>query len=123
MLNIGNARVPFCDGVTRRSFIQVGGLGSLGLSLNELLALQKASASGNREKNCILLFMVGGPSQLETWDPKPDAPSEIRGPFGAIRTNVPGVEINEYFPRMARMADKYAILRSVSYTHLRAHET
>lgn len=123
MLNIGNARVPFCDGVTRRSFIQVGGLGSLGLSLNELLALQKASASGNREKNCILLFMVGGPSQLETWDPKPDAPSEIRGPFGAIRTNVPGVEINEYFPRMARMADKYAILRSVYHDESPIHET
>ena len=60
-----------------------------------------------------MLVLTGGPSQLDTWDPKPDAPSEIRGPFRPIRTNVPGIEISEIFPRMAKHADKYALLRSV----------
>jgi hypothetical protein len=64
-------------------------------------------------KNCILLRLTGGPSQLDTWDMKPEAPSEIRGPFRPIKTNVPGIEISGIFPRMARQADKYALVRSV----------
>lgn len=67
-------------------------------------------------RSCIVLRLTGGPSQLDTWDMKPDAPSEIRGPFRPIRTNVPGIEISEIFPRMARHADKYAIIRSVHHT-------
>lgn len=70
-------------------------------------------ASVSSPRNVIVLVLTGGPSQLDTWDPKPEAPSEIRGPFRAIRTNVPGIEISEIFPRMARHADKYAIVRSV----------
>ena len=66
--------------------------------------------------SCIVLRLTGGPSQLDTWDMKPDAPVEIRGPFRPIRTNVPGIEISEIFPRMARHADKYAIVRSVHHT-------
>jgi hypothetical protein len=66
--------------------------------------------------SCIVLRLTGGASQLDTWDMKPDAPSEIRGPFRPIKTNVPGIEISEIFPRMARHADKYAIIRSVHHT-------
>jgi hypothetical protein len=70
-------------------------------------------ASRARANNCILLVLTGGPSHLDTWDMKPDAPREIRGPFRPIRTNVPGIEISEIFPRMAKHADKYALIRSV----------
>jgi hypothetical protein len=72
--------------------------------------------------NCILLFLVGGPSPLDTWDRKPDTPGNVRGPFKPIRTNVPGVSICEHFPRMATMADRYAILRSVHHA-APIHET
>jgi len=66
--------------------------------------------------SCIVLRLTGGPSQLDTWDMKPDAPSEVRGPFRPVRTNVPGMVISEIFPRLARHADKYAIIRSVHHT-------
>jgi hypothetical protein len=73
--------------------------------------------------NCILLFLVGGPSQLDTWDMKPDAPEEIRGPFRPIDTNVPGLQISEVFPRMARMMDRVALVRSVYHTAAAVHDT
>jgi hypothetical protein len=72
--------------------------------------------------NCILLVLTGGPSHLDTWDMKPDAPSDIRGPFRPIRTNVPGIEISEIFPRMAKHADKYALIRSVYNDSAPVHE-
>ncbi|MCP5120197.1 MAG: DUF1501 domain-containing protein, partial [bacterium] len=72
-----------------------------------------AAPTGGREANCILLVLVGGPSQLDTWDTKPDAPAEVRGPFRPIRTNVPGIEISEIFPKMARHADKFSLVRGV----------
>ncbi len=74
-------------------------------------------------KSCILLLLTGGPSHLDTWDMKPDAPREIRGPFRPIRTNVSGMEISEIFPRMARHADKYALIRSVYHDAAAVHET
>lgn len=74
-------------------------------------------------KSCILLVLAGGPSHLDTWDMKPGAPREIRGPFRPIRTNVPGIEISEIFPRMARHADKYALIRSVYHDSPAIHET
>jgi hypothetical protein len=74
-------------------------------------------------KSCILLLLTGGPSHLDTWDMKPDAPSEIRGPFRPIRTNVPGIEISELVPRMARHADKFALIRSVHHDGPAIHET
>ncbi|HXG13314.1 MAG TPA: DUF1501 domain-containing protein [Gemmataceae bacterium] len=115
--------VEFCDGLTRRDFLRVGALsaGAVGLSLADLARLDAADRSG--EINCILLFLVGGPSHLDTWDPKPDAPANVRGPFRPIKTNVPGVEICEHFPFMARMADRYAIVRSVHHTAAPIHET
>jgi hypothetical protein len=70
-----------------------------------------------------MLFLVGGPSQLDTWDPKPDAPAEIRGPFKTIATNVPGIRISEIFPKMARHADKYSLIRSVYHTATAVHDT
>lgn len=82
----------------------------LGAAAMAPFALQGKSGS---VKSCIFLVLTGGPSHLDTWDLKPDAPSEIRGPFRPIRTNVPGVEISEIFPRMAKHADKYALIRSV----------
>ena len=70
-----------------------------------------------------MLFLVGGPSQLDTWDMKPNAPIEIRGPYKPIKTNVPGIEISENFPRMAKHADKYALIRSVYHTAAAVHDT
>jgi Protein of unknown function (DUF1501) len=112
---------PGGHSLTRREFLRVGGLaaGAVGLSLNDLHAAN-AGAGG---VNCILLFLVGGPSQLETWDMKPGAPSDVRGPFRPIRTNVPGIEICEHFPHMARMADRFAIVRSVHHEEAAIHET
>jgi hypothetical protein len=107
------------NGLTRRDFLRAGALGIGGLSLADL----SASADKSRGVNCILLFLVGGPSQLDTWDLKPGAPDDVRGPFRPIKTNAPGVEICEHFPLMARMADRYAILRSVHHTAAPIHET
>jgi hypothetical protein len=123
MLRLETRRgVQSCDGVTRRDFLRVGSV-ALGLSLTELAGLQRLGAASSTEKACIQLFLVGGPSQLDTWDPKPEAPEEIRGPFTSIPTNVPGVRISEHFPRMAARADRYAILRSVYHSEAPIHET
>ncbi|MCS6977196.1 MAG: DUF1501 domain-containing protein, partial [Gemmatales bacterium] len=110
----------FCDGLSRRDFLRVGGL-SMGLTLTELAGLQARSAT--REMACIQLFLVGGPSHLETWDPKPDAPAEIRGPFGVIRTALPGVCFSEHLPGMAARADRFALLRSIYHEEAPIHET
>jgi hypothetical protein len=92
----------------------------MSLSLAEQDRLQ---AAGRREVRCILLFLVGGPSHLDTFDPKPDAPAEIRGPFHSIATRVPGIRLCENFPRMAQLADQYAIIRSVHHPEAPVHET
>jgi len=115
--------VEFCDGLRRRDFLHAGALAGLGLGLTDFLAMKAQGAVADKDVNCIMLFLVGGPSQLDTWDMKPDAPSEIRGPYNPIKTNVPGIEISENFPRMAKHADKYAILRSVYHTAAAVHDT
>jgi uncharacterized protein (DUF1501 family) len=117
--------VTSCDGVTRRDFLRVGALsaGAVGLSLTDLNLLGAAPSFGNGDVNCILLFLVGGPSQLDTWDLKPEAPTDIRGPFRPMRTNVPGIHLCEHFPRMARLADRFAIVRSVHHDAAPIHET
>ncbi len=116
--------VHFCDGLSRRDFLHAGSLTALGLSLSELEALKAEGAvRGNRERNCIFLFLVGGPSQIDTFDPKPDAPSEVRGPYRPIKTNVGGMRISEIFPRTARVADKFAIVRSMYHTAAGVHDT
>ena len=100
-------------------------LSFLGLGLTQFLDLKAQGAvdPNKKDANCIMLFLVGGPSQLDNWDMKPNAPAEIRGPYKPIKTNVPGVEICEHFPLMARMADRYALLRSVHHKAAPIHET
>jgi hypothetical protein len=117
--------VEFCDGLRRRDFLHAGTLSMLGLGLPHFLGLkaQGAVAKEKKTNNCIFLMLVGGPSQLDTWDMKPNAPIEIRGPYKPIKTNVPGMEISENFPRMAKHADKYALIRSVYHTAAAVHDT
>jgi uncharacterized protein (DUF1501 family) len=112
--------IKTCDGLTRRDFLRVGALGAGAVSLS--LADLHGSAP-SKDINCILLFLVGGPSQLDTWDPKPDAPETVRGPFQPIATNVSGIRIAEHFPRMAQRAHRYAIVRSVHHEEAPIHET
>ncbi|HEV3236388.1 MAG TPA: DUF1501 domain-containing protein [Gemmataceae bacterium] len=122
----GKKGVEFCDGLTRRDFLRVGSLsaGAVSLSLVDLLRLQQARASSpSKDINCILLFLVGGPSHLDTFDPKPNAPSTVRGPFKPIKTNVAGIHISEHLPLMAKMADQYALVRSVHHDQAPIHET
>lgn len=116
--------VSFCDDMTRRDFLHAGSLPLLGLTLPGFLAQQKAAAAqADRDVNCIMLFLLGGPSHIDTWDPKPKAPAEIRGPFQPIATNVPGIEISEIFPKMAQHMDKLSLIRSVYHTATAVHDT
>src|SRR6266566_4295384 len=117
--------VEFCDGLRRRDFLHAGSLSFLGLGLTQYLGFQAQGAVNPDQKdaNCIMLFLVGGPSQLDNWDMKPNAPAEIRGPYKPIKTNVPGIEISENFPRMAKHADKLALIRSVYHTAAAVHDT
>jgi hypothetical protein len=104
-----------CFGPSRREMLRVGGLSALGLSMPDLLRSRAAIPDTKRPaKNCIVLFLMGGPPQHSTWDPKPDAPPEVRGEFAPIETNVPGVRIASLFPHLARHADKLCILRAVA---------
>jgi hypothetical protein len=105
-----------CPGtLSRRAFVRagLGGLWSLGLS--DLLRLQAAGSAPASSKSVIVLWLWGGPSHMETFDPKPDAPSEFRGEFKTIPTNVPGLRVSEHLPRLARVADKIALVRSLSH--------
>jgi hypothetical protein len=116
--------VRFCDGLSRRDFLHAGSLSYLGLSLPSFLGLQALGAvPPSRDINVIMLFLVGGPSQLDTWDMKPDAPAEIRGPYKPIATNVAGLQISEVFPKMARHADKWALVRTLYHTAAAVHDT
>ena len=111
-----------CDGMVRRDFIKVGALAGLGLTLPQYL---RAAAAGEikdaKGKSAIFIYLGGGPTHMDTFDLKPDAPEEFRGEFKPIKTNVDGVEICEHLPKLAQVADKFAILRGVSHT-LAAHE-
>src|SRR5262249_8911874 len=110
MLTILGNRHRFCDGVTRRSFLTVGGTMLGGLSLAPLLRAEAQSGKGRSHKSVILIFLPGGPSHIDLFDLKPDAPPEIRGEFKPIRTSVPGVMISELLPRLARSMDKLAVI-------------
>jgi hypothetical protein len=116
--------VEFCDGLRRRDFLHAGSLSMLGLGLTEMMGLKALGAvDPAKDTNCIMLFLVGGPSQLDTWDMKPNAPVEIRGPYKPIKTNVSGIEISENFPRMARHADKFALIRTLNHSAAAVHDT
>jgi hypothetical protein len=117
MLHVQDRPTRLCDGISRRDWLRVGGLTAFGLSLPGLLASQASAArrtgSFGKAKACILLFHLGGPPQHETWDPKPDAPQEIRGPFHPIATSVTGIRVCELMPRTAQHLDKICVLRSM----------
>ena len=121
----GKGSITTCDGITRRDFLQVGMLGALGFTLSDLTALQAqgAVAQGNDRKSVILIFNLGAPSQLDTWDMKPDAAREIRGPFKPIRTNNPDIQISEIFPLHAKIADKFSLVRTCYHTAAAVHDT
>ena len=113
MLTIETPGIRLCDGLTRREMLRAGGLGAFGLSLPALLGSRQVArgapatvASQGKAKSCIVLFLMGGPPQHSTWDPKPDAPAEIRGQFKPITTSQPGLRISELMPRTACVADK-----------------
>jgi hypothetical protein len=106
-------RGSFCDGLTRRDFLSVGGMMLGGLSLPQLLWAEAQSGVGSSHKAIINVFLPGGPPHLDMWDIKTEAPREIRGEFNPIRTNVPGIDICEHFPRIARSADKFIFIRSL----------
>ena len=103
-------------GVDRRTFLQVGSLGLSGLALGDLLRAESTSSNAARDKSVIILWMRGGPSQHETWDPKPLAPEEYRGIFGAASTSVPGIQICDLLPKCGAVQDKWSIVRSLHHT-------
>ena len=108
-------RVSGDCGLSRRSFVQAGMLGIGGLTLPELFRIRAQAREATKDTAVILFWMSGGPGHMETWDPKPDAVPQFRGPFGAIRTNVPGIQFGELMPRQAAIADKIAVARSVAH--------
>lgn len=103
-----------CPGPSRRDLLVAGGLAPFGVCLSPVLA--SAAAPRAKARSVILLFMWGGPSHLDTWDPKPDAPEEVRGPMRSIPTTVPGLRVGEYFPKLAVRAKQYAVVRTMSHT-------
>ncbi|MBM4005762.1 MAG: DUF1501 domain-containing protein [Planctomycetes bacterium] len=117
MLSVQGRTRTVCNGVSRRELLQAGGLGLLGTSLSKVLAAESAGAVSPtaRAKSVIFLFLFGGPSQLETFDMKPDAPSTIRGPYKPIDSRTPGLIVCEHLPRLAAMSDKYAIVRTLTH--------
>jgi hypothetical protein len=110
---LGGRSTKFCDNLSRRNFLQIGGLALGGMSLPELLRAESTTGQKSRHKGIIMVFLPGGPPHQDMWDLKMDAPTEIRGPFQPIATNVPGIEIGELFPRMAQMSDKFSYIRSI----------
>jgi hypothetical protein len=130
MLTLFGGRQHYCDGINRRTFIKIGAFGA-GLTLADMLRLRATAAPAQSSpKSAIMVYLGGGPSHMDMYDLKPQAPVEYRGEFKPIATNVPGVQICELFPRQARMWDKFAVIRSVvggqehsdAQTHTGYHE-
>ena len=113
MLTIPGGSSRYCDGIARRNFLKIGGLAMGGLSLPQILQAEQDAGVRNSSKAVIMILLPGGPPHLDMFDLKPDAPQEIRGEFKPIRTNVPGVQIGELLPQLARNMDKLAIVRSL----------
>jgi hypothetical protein len=126
MISIPGQPGSTCDGFSRREFLRIGGAGFLGISLADILRLQanasttpesaKGKSGWGNAKSVIFIFLQGGPSHIDIWDPKPDAPSNVRGEFKPIRTVVPGIHLSEVMPLLAKQVDKSTLIRSVSYT-------
>lgn len=123
----GRGTAQTCDGLTRRDFLQVGTLGAVGLTLADLAAMEAQAAAtggkpGKNDRSVILIFNLGAPSQLDTFDMKPEAPAEIRGPFQPIATAAKGIEISEILPKHAAIADKFSIVRSCNHNSPAVHD-
>src|ERR1019366_1834064 len=117
MLNLLGSTQRFCDGLTRRSFLRIGAFGA-GLTLADMLRAKAVgaattAAAPSSARSAIMIYLPGGPSHMDMYDLKQDAPMEYRGEFRPIQTNVPGVQISEHFPRQARMFDKLTAIRSI----------
>jgi hypothetical protein len=116
MFRFGRINAKACQGVTRRELLRVGSTSMLGLGLADLLRVRaKGAANEAPARSVILLWLWGGPSHLDTFDMKPAAEAEYRGPYRPVATNVPGIEISELLPRLARRADRYALVRSMNH--------
>ena len=123
MFSLQSKSVRLCDGVARRELMRIGGLSALGLTMQHMLHAQSVQARSSadqsstfgRAKRCIFLYMWGGPPHLDMFDPKPDAPADIRGEFSPIATSAPGVFVSDHLPWLADQADKYTIVRSVNH--------
>src|SRR5437773_2403744 len=117
MLTIYGPKQRFCDGVSRRNFLKIGALGLGGLTLPQLLQAEAQSGVRRSHKAVIMIFLPGGPSHQDIFDLKMDAPREVRGEFKPISTSVPGIQITEHLPRVARLMDKCALVRSIVGAH------
>ncbi len=119
MISFRHRGIRLCDGLSRREWFTVGGASALGIGLPELWQARSAcgaeqTGSFGRAKSCILIFLLGGPPQHETWDPKPDAPPEIRGDIGSISTSIPAIRVGELMPMTAMLIKKIAVVRSMA---------
>src|SRR2546427_9168078 len=121
----GRGSITTCDGITRRDFLQIGALGALGFSLPDFAALKALGAVDPKADNrsVMMIFNLGAPSQVDTFDMKPNAPAEIRGPFKPIKTNNPDIQISEIFPLHAKLADKFSLVRTCYHTAAAVHDT
>ena len=123
MFSIHDKPARLCDGLSRRELLRVGGLGAFGLSAGQLSSARGESLATvnpaglpgfGKARSCIVLFLLGGPPQHETWDPKPHAPAEIRGDFQPIASAIPGLHVGEMMPKTAALADRVSVLRAVA---------
>src|SRR5688500_18191646 len=122
MLTLGTTTTRTCEGLHRRALLRLGGLSIFGLSLPRVLAARAAqSAAERKDVNCIVLWMGGGASNIDTFDMKPQAPVEYRGEFSPIDTNLPGLQVCEHLPLMSQRMDKICLLRSLSHTESGDH--
>jgi len=123
MLSLPGQSTRTCDGFSRREWLRVGGLSSLGLGLPQLLAAERqpspsspsVGVSFGRAKSCIVLFLFGAPAHQDTWDMKPDAPAEVRGEFQPITSSIPGLTVCEHMPQLSRLVDRLTQIRSVTH--------
>lgn len=114
MLTLWGGRQRYCDGINRRNFLQIGALGA-GITLADMLRAKAAGEPGRSttSKSVIMVYLPGGPSHIDMYDPKPEAPAEFRGEFKPIATSVPGIQVCEHMPLQARMMDKLSVVRSI----------
>src|SRR5262245_55662356 len=122
MLTLWGAKRRFCDNINRRDFLRLGASGLGGLSLPEVLRLRAQAGTNKSPKSVIMVCLAGGPSHIDMYDLKPDAPTDIRGEFKPIQSNVPGFDICEHMPLQAKIADKMALVRTLQFVEPMQHE-